>query len=316
MALREVGHLSGPVVHLDVDVRGVLRVPCGVLAGVWVPDALQVGGLGAGLRRGDEQVAAKLEVVGNKDRVVTAHRAELLDTCLCVLLLLFGIAAQIEADATELLLIAGGVVSQSSLIGLLLGKIIVEMGQCLGFGIAANVIVAHEVGGRRDDDGGTGGTAHLDGGSLWVACHQSPLLHVLFGSGGLRAAVVDDLDESVAVEFVVDILRLFAGRDERCLNHAVGRDFVHAQFLHIGLAGGGKAHVEVKFAGLGCLDAHQGDIVFKRREDGAGVGDAIDDVSSHGSGVVHIERAHVALGVHCTVGLSRLFIIIAVSGEP
>ena len=49
VTLRQVGNLSRPVVHLDIDVGGVLGVPGRILTGVGVPQALQVGRLGARL---------------------------------------------------------------------------------------------------------------------------------------------------------------------------------------------------------------------------------------------------------------------------
>ena len=45
VTLAKISHFGGPVIHLDVDVRGVLRVPCRILAGIRIPDALQVGRL-------------------------------------------------------------------------------------------------------------------------------------------------------------------------------------------------------------------------------------------------------------------------------
>ncbi len=62
--LAQVADLRRPVVHLGVDVRRVLRVPRGVH--VLVPDALEVGGLGAGPRGRDQQVAPELEAQGGQ----------------------------------------------------------------------------------------------------------------------------------------------------------------------------------------------------------------------------------------------------------
>ena len=71
--LRQVGHLRRPVVHLEVDVGGVFRIPRG--QHLLVPDALQIGGIEViGLRRADEQIAPKLEVGGYEMAVVV--RAE------------------------------------------------------------------------------------------------------------------------------------------------------------------------------------------------------------------------------------------------
>ena len=60
VALGEVGGIGQPVVHLEVDVGRVLAAPGRI--DLLVPDALQVGGLTAGPRRGDHQVAAVLDV--------------------------------------------------------------------------------------------------------------------------------------------------------------------------------------------------------------------------------------------------------------
>ena len=53
-----MGGLHRPVVHLRVDVDGVVGAPRG--AQVLVPNALEVGGLGAGPGAGDNQIAAVL----------------------------------------------------------------------------------------------------------------------------------------------------------------------------------------------------------------------------------------------------------------
>ena len=58
MELGKVGGLHRPVVHLRVDVDGVVGAPRG--AQVLVPNALEVGGLGAGPGAGDNQIAAVL----------------------------------------------------------------------------------------------------------------------------------------------------------------------------------------------------------------------------------------------------------------
>ena len=67
VALGEVAGLGVPVVHLGVDVGGPVGAPG--RADLVVPDALQVGGLGAGARAGDQQVAAVLEVEGGERRI-------------------------------------------------------------------------------------------------------------------------------------------------------------------------------------------------------------------------------------------------------
>ena len=66
----QVGAVGQPVVHLSVDIDGVLGAP-GRIDGI-VPDALQVGGEGSGARAGDEHVAAVLKVDGEKVDVFAA----------------------------------------------------------------------------------------------------------------------------------------------------------------------------------------------------------------------------------------------------
>ena len=68
VALGEVAHLHRPVVHLRVDIDGVLAVP-GRLK-LAVPHALEVGGQRARPAGGDGQVAAKGEVQGHQPQVL------------------------------------------------------------------------------------------------------------------------------------------------------------------------------------------------------------------------------------------------------
>ena len=68
MGLSEVGHLRRPVVHLGIDVEGILAVPCGV--GAIVPDTLQVSRLSPRLRRGDQQVTAELSEQRHQGRIL------------------------------------------------------------------------------------------------------------------------------------------------------------------------------------------------------------------------------------------------------
>ena len=66
--IAEVRRLRGPVVHLEVDIRGVFRVPR--REHLIVPYTLQVGGLTAGLRRAYKEIAAEGEVCGTEPVVV------------------------------------------------------------------------------------------------------------------------------------------------------------------------------------------------------------------------------------------------------
>ena len=68
VALGEVAHLHRPVVHLRVDIDGVLAVPGGLKLAV--PHALEVGGQRARPAGGDGQIAAKGEVQGHQPQVL------------------------------------------------------------------------------------------------------------------------------------------------------------------------------------------------------------------------------------------------------
>ena len=71
-AFGEIRRLGGPVVHLGVDVDGVLRAPG--RQQLVVPQALQVRRLRAGARTADEQVARVLEIQRRELRVVAGLR--------------------------------------------------------------------------------------------------------------------------------------------------------------------------------------------------------------------------------------------------
>ena len=73
MALREVRHLGGPVVHLGVDVDGVVRAPGRVE--VMIPDPLEVRGLGAGTRRRNQEIAPVLEQQGDEGGIRSRSEA-------------------------------------------------------------------------------------------------------------------------------------------------------------------------------------------------------------------------------------------------
>ena len=75
MQLCEVRAFGEPVVHLGVDVDGVLRAPGRVDR--LVPDALQICSERAGARAGDEHVATELEVDRQQMKVFAAG----LDRC-------------------------------------------------------------------------------------------------------------------------------------------------------------------------------------------------------------------------------------------
>src|SRR6185369_3119882 len=68
----QVCRLGRPVVHLGVDVDGVLAFPR--RRHRVVPDSLQVGGLRAGPRTGDQQITAVLEIQCRELRIETAQK--------------------------------------------------------------------------------------------------------------------------------------------------------------------------------------------------------------------------------------------------
>ena len=67
-AFAEVARFRRPVVHFGVDVDGVFALPRWIHA--FIPQPLQVGRLGAGTRRTDQQIAAILEIQRGKLRIV------------------------------------------------------------------------------------------------------------------------------------------------------------------------------------------------------------------------------------------------------
>ena len=64
VAFGKIAGFRRPVVHLDVDVGGPVGTPRRTHQ--FVPDALQIGGLGAWARTGDQQIAAVLEIEGRQ----------------------------------------------------------------------------------------------------------------------------------------------------------------------------------------------------------------------------------------------------------
>ena len=67
---RQVADFGRPVVHLEIDVGGVLAVPWRRHA--FVPDALQVGRHGAGTAAAHQQIAAELEVQRGETGIILA----------------------------------------------------------------------------------------------------------------------------------------------------------------------------------------------------------------------------------------------------
>ena len=191
MALAELCHLCRPVVHLHIDIGGVLRIPGRILIGIRIPYTLQIGRLGTRLRRGDEQIAAKLEISGRESRVMAL--AILLDAHIRGLLLLLFVMSHIELHAVELAVIVVLVGLLGCCIddrGISLLEVALQMAQRLGIGIARDAVITFEVGGRTHDNYSLSGILYPDG--AIVSPHTSPL--------------GDDLDERGAMQSVRDIL--------------------------------------------------------------------------------------------------------------
>ena len=152
LGLCEVTYQCWPVVHLGVDVDGVLRVPGGFQ--LVIPHTLQVGRLSAGLRAGDEQVAPILHHQGYQSEVCAV---EGLQPLVCRQLFLIAIR-QCQTDAVILRLVFLQMIVEQ--LGIALADDARHRLDILSRGIAAHVVVVHEVGGSGDIDGGRRGIAH------------------------------------------------------------------------------------------------------------------------------------------------------------
>ena len=154
--LGQVRHLARPVVHLGVDVHSVLRAPRRIEA--VVPEALEIRGLRAGLRAGDEQVASEAEVQRGKIRIV--RRREIRKSAVRRLLRKL-VRSEVERAAVGLRAVGLAVKGEE--------RLDVEPRQfCksrLGNGvrIAGDVVVSLEVRAYRDIDRGLGGANDSNG---------------------------------------------------------------------------------------------------------------------------------------------------------
>src|SRR5579875_450186 len=92
MKVGEVSALGKPVVHLRVDVDGVLRSPRRIDR--LVPDALKIRGKRTRARAGDEQVSAELKVDRQQMDIFTA-RLQCFHTLVCRRA---GVRVRTEAD--------------------------------------------------------------------------------------------------------------------------------------------------------------------------------------------------------------------------
>ena len=172
--VRQACHLGRPVVHLQVDVGGVLAVPgrCQLV----VPDALQVGGLSSGLRGTDEQVTAEGEIGRHEPVVVVVGKV---DDALVGGQVGVAVVAQEERCAshetaelphmglTALLIVARHGLPQPVFRPRLL--------------VARDIRVVDEVGGDGDVDHGLVGLVHADDA---VARGRRPACPTLHGGAG------------------------------------------------------------------------------------------------------------------------------------
>ena len=144
--LAQVGHLCRPIVHFRVNVDGVFAVPRRVRTAV--PNALQIGGLPAGLRRGYQQITPVLEQQGGQRLILTL--LEVADTHISFLLGSFiGLSiAQSQLHPVEQAFVIGHMVFQRLFVGHLHG--LREITFRPGSRIAAHIMVVHEIRSCRD----------------------------------------------------------------------------------------------------------------------------------------------------------------------
>ena len=169
LRLGKISHERRPVVHLGIDVDGVLRVPrCIHLV---VPNTLQVGGLSAGLARRDEQVATVLHHERHHVEIERCAACRTLVVQLAGTLLEgnealvsrqsgVGILRQVQCDAIVLLLILLHVCLQQFVVRLLR-----DTGQrrvVFLHRIATQVVIVHEVRSGCDVERGSGGVVNAE----------------------------------------------------------------------------------------------------------------------------------------------------------
>ena len=199
--LGQVGRERRPVVHLGVDVDGVLAAPRRRHA--LVPDALQVGRLRTGARAGDQQVAAVLEVErGQPGIVAVGERPHTL----------VGRHAlrrpEVECDAVEERLVIADVRGAQRVDALARRRI--ERRRDARGGIGADVLESPVAGRRGDEErdgvriandhgvaagaAGSAGREHADAGlEAQGACHRTTV------GGRAGAVAVDAAHHDVAV---------------------------------------------------------------------------------------------------------------------
>ena len=155
-AFAEVRRFHRPVVHFEVDVRGVLAAPNRIR--VLVPDSLQVGRLPALARTGDEQVTAILVMELYEGGVVCG--IEILHAGACdVACALVGFA-QIDAHAVENRLVILEVRRKQVVVGLLGDLRHDTLGN--GTRIGRNIVVGLEVRRNREHERRRVRSLHID----------------------------------------------------------------------------------------------------------------------------------------------------------
>ena len=157
VALAQTGELRDPVVHLHVDVRGVFSLPRRVEG--FVPDALEISGLGAGTAAGDQEVAAVVEVEGGEGGIGVERGAfaQALDARVGGQDREFGLG-EIEGGASEKFAVVGHVGCAER--GVVAGGERGEVGGAACGGVGGDVLPGLEAGGRDQKE--RGGIGALD----------------------------------------------------------------------------------------------------------------------------------------------------------
>ena len=259
-ALGEVAGEGRPVVHLDIDVDGVFRAPG--RGGFFVPNALEVGGLGAGAGGGEEEVASELGVEGGEGGISSGGvggDAGVGGEC--------GggtggggVFAEGEAHAAEEGLVIGEVGGEEG--GVVLAATVGEVGVGAFLRIGGGVVPGDVAGGGDEEEGDGIRVADGDAG---VAGHGAAALGEDFEAGEESEGTVTGGVGAVA-----------AGEGEAA---GVG---LEADFFLLG----GEAGGDVDHAGAVGGEADDEGLGGGADEVFAGVAHAVDDVGDAGDGGV------------------------------
>ena len=262
VAFAEVGHFGGPIVHLGVDVDGVLRLP-GWGHGV-VPDALQVGGLRAGAGGGDQQVAPILKVERRQVGIGAFLEAQ---QALIGGQVGGGRPAQVELHAPEQALVLGDVIPAHIGEGALGGSL--QTGACQGLGVAADILPGDITGGDSDHQRGGVGPTDLD---------------ILSGCVDLAAFGLDEHPR----------LKLEAARNAKGVAIlAVDHQRVAAFAVDGGNLRGVKTGCKIDLPGSVGAEAHHNDLIDRAGEHLAGEGHITAAIRDASQGAVQVQLAAV-----------------------